>query len=897
VSLVSTLAGRHIVGRLTLTALGLCTVLAAQIPAPSEAPAKLEPFEVTGSRVKRVDYELPSPITTYTVADIEAMGYATTGEFIQNLPFNSENENSELNPTGSFMPGAVTANARGLGSNRLLTLINGRRAVPFPMPYATQSLFNFNSIPLAAIERIEYLKDGASALYGSDAITGVMNIILRKSFSGASLDFFVSTPLHAGDAQTRRATVVVGGARNGWDAMLGLTRQERHASFLSDLGVKSTDYRSLGPKGSDFRSIVMPPAVVLFSAAEARAAGVGTATGYYVVNGGVPMANPTKAMFTYAGSNTASIPDANRVDLVNHIQITPASETTGLYGTLGRRVSPTVSAYGQFSYNRSAIYQEDLPLGVRPAPGNLSFPLVIGAGNPFNPFGIALPISDVPFATGSLRPRSKTTDQALTALAGLRGTLPGAWEWQASAGYGVDHAGYSADMAVPAEIAAAGVSTDRATAYNPFGDNRALMERLFRHRVGINNNLAESLGGTLSVSGKPWRLPWRGAGELGAAAGYEFRRESLEFRSHEINYAASIGGGQQSYAGQRKVHAVFGELTVPLQKWLELQLAARSERYSDFGATTRPKAGVALRLPETRLGHMMLRGSYSESFKAPDFGQLYTPQVGIFGGTPQNDPLRPQDGARTLQLIQHGNPALEPENGKVQYTGVSFDVKAVRGLSLTVDYFDIQIRNVIQRPDVAYLLSPEGLRLFPNAIVRDNGTQNPRPISYVDIAWQNLGYQLYRGWDYGLRYTSPRTRWGGFSFSADAVQVVKKGFDLRTGAGFINQTGQNSTPVWRGNARAGWYGRQVGATIAANLIGKLYNRRFTSVGWGENNYITVTPALTYRGFARTKLTLTCGNVLNHRPPANGRTIRGFDINVYGAGAMGRTLSLDVRRDF
>jgi len=110
---------------------------------------------------------------------------------------------------------------------------------------------------------------------------------------------------------------------------------------------------------------------------------------------------------------------------------------------IGRRLSPAVSAYGQFTFNRSAIYQEDSPLTTRPAPGNPVFPLAIGAGNPYNPFGIALPISDVPFSTGSFRPRSKTTDQALTALAGLRGTLRGAWEWQACAGYGVDHASYA----------------------------------------------------------------------------------------------------------------------------------------------------------------------------------------------------------------------------------------------------------------------------------------------------------------------------------------------------------------------------------------------------------------------------------------------------------------------
>lgn len=844
-----------------LLAVILPAVLAAQTSTPPATTTLLEPFEVTGSRIKRLDYELSSPVVTYTAADIEATGYVTMGEFIQNLPFNSENENSELVPTGSFMPGAVTANARGLGSNRLLTLIDGRRAVPFSMPYVTQSLFNFNSIPFAAVERVEYLKDGASALYGSDAITGVMNIILKKNFSGAALELFASNPLHGGDAQTRRATLFAGGAKNGWDAMLGLTHQERHASFLPDFGVKSTDYRYLGVKGRDLRSLRMAPAQLNLNATQARTAGLGTAGGFYVVKGGAPTATPTKEMFIFAGTSTATFPEANRYDQVSDIQLNPASESNSLFGTVGRRLSPAVTAFGQFTFNRSATYYEDVPLTIY----STGLPLGLAVDNPYNPLGIALPNGSFPFSTGSFRTRTKTTAQAITALAGLRGTVRGVWDWQASAGYSVNHTVYAADMAILEELTASGASTDRATAYNPFGDNRAFMERLFRHRINVNNNLGDAIGGTVGISGKPWRLPLRDAGTLGAAAGYEFRRESLDFRPNQKNYLAQ-SGPQQPYAGHREVHALFAELDVPLQKWLEFQLAARSEHYSDFGATTRPKAGISVRLPKTRFLHAMLRGSYSESFKAPDFGQLYTPEVGIIGGPSERDPLRPQDAARAFPQRQHGNPALQPENGRVQYTGVVFDVKAVRGLSLTADYFDIQIRNVIQRPDVAYLLSPEGLRLFPHAIVRDNSTQNPGPISYLDIRWENLGYQLYRGWDYGLRYTSPRTRWGVFNFSADATQVVKKGFDLKTGAGFINQTGLNITPVWRGNLITGWRGRQFDATVAVNVIGKLYNRTVSAAGWGENNYTIVTPTLTYRGFERTKLTLTCGNVFDHRPP-------------------------------
>ena len=152
----------------------LSVLLAAGSAAPSraaepaaEAPAKLEAFEVTGSRVKRIDYETPVPVITFTAERMDEKGYATLGEFVQSLPYNSATANSEFT-TASFITGAATVNPRGLGSNRVLTLVNGRRAVPYALTNSAsgtpQTVFNFNSVPASAIDRIEFLKDGASAL-------------------------------------------------------------------------------------------------------------------------------------------------------------------------------------------------------------------------------------------------------------------------------------------------------------------------------------------------------------------------------------------------------------------------------------------------------------------------------------------------------------------------------------------------------------------------------------------------------------------------------------------------------------------------------------------------------------------------------------------------------------
>ena len=202
------------------------------VPAATETPAvqTLERFEVTGSRIRRLDAETPSPVVTYTAAAIEEKGYSTLGEFMQSLPYNNSTGVSEFT-TGSFVTGAATINPRGLGSNRVLTLVNGRRAVPYALTNSAsgtaQTIFNFNSIPSSAIQRIEYLKDGASAIYGSDAITGVFNMILKKNYEGSSIDLTLSNTFKH-DTLRRTVSIFTGLSKDGWEITGGITLQARN---------------------------------------------------------------------------------------------------------------------------------------------------------------------------------------------------------------------------------------------------------------------------------------------------------------------------------------------------------------------------------------------------------------------------------------------------------------------------------------------------------------------------------------------------------------------------------------------------------------------------------------------------------------------------------------------
>ncbi|MEY2879043.1 MAG: hypothetical protein RLZZ15_1423, partial [Verrucomicrobiota bacterium] len=381
--------------RLALAAALLAGALSAQEVTPAAtpaastaaAPAKLEAFEVTGSRVKRLDYETVSPVVTFTSATIEEKGYATFGEFMQSLPYNNSTGVSEFT-TGSFITGAATINPRGLGSNRVLTLVNGRRAVPYALTNSAngtpQTVFNFNSIPSAAIDRIEYLKDGASAIYGSDAITGVINIILKKDYQGSSVDVTLANTLRH-DTLRKTVSVFTGFAKDGWEIAAGFTVQSRHSSFLKDYGVTTTDYRYLGQKGINMNSTIYHPSYLSLTAAQAVASGLGTAAGFYIVQGPNGVANPTKASFTYVGTSTAAFTNDNRQDFANVTQLYPSSESGGGYASLQKVINPHVTAFANLLYSRSLTHYELQPYGYTNSLAGITLP----ATNPYNPTGLS----------------------------------------------------------------------------------------------------------------------------------------------------------------------------------------------------------------------------------------------------------------------------------------------------------------------------------------------------------------------------------------------------------------------------------------------------------------------------------------------------------------------------
>mgnify|MGYP000720877462 CR=1 FL=1 len=770
------------------------------------------------------------------------------------------------------MTGAATINPRGLGSNRVLSLVNGRRAVPYALTNSSggtaQTVFNFNSIPSAAVDRIEFLKDGASAIYGSDAITGVFNLILKKNYEGSSIDITLANTFRH-DTLRRTVSVFTGLSRDGWEITGGITLQDRNSSFIKDYGATTTDYRYLGQKGINLNSTIYHPSYLSLTTAQAVASGLGTTNGFYIVQGPNGVANPTKASFTYVGTSTAVFTNDNRQDFANVTQLYPSSESGGGYASILKTIHPNIRAFANVLFSRSRTHYELQPYGFTNSLAGITLP----ATNPYNPTGLSFTNTTTTFPylfRGRYLPKREVTSTTMSGVTGLRGTALRVWNWESAVSYGQNETNRDSDLIAAADLQAALNGTTRATAWNPFGpsDNPDIEKNLYTRSRGLDGKI-DSFSYDASVNGSFYQLPLRGAGELGLAAGYEYRRDELSSNPEPSNFIGFTA--TTPFKGNRDIHSAFAELSVPLQKWLEFQFAARHERYSDFGNTTKPKVGAKLRMPSNRFLNVILRGSYSESFKAPDLGQLYAPQSNASTSANLLDPLRPEDAARSLPTRVGGNPNLKPELGKVQYTGAVFEVPAIKGLSFNVDFFDIQITDRIISLSATYLLSAEGQRLFPNAITRDGQLPVGRITSIAAIS-NNLGFELYRGMDYGMRYNLRNTRFGAFSFNADVSQVIKKGADAGTGAGFFNNTGLAFDVEWRYNYGVGWSYKNFSARVTADIIGKYYNDNWTAIGWGENVFGMINPSVSYRGFQRTSITIGATN-RPRRSPDRRRRLR------------------------
>ena len=856
------LAAANAAARLGFVALVGVGSLYGQTPAAATSTAvdprsqevqKLEKFEVTGSRIKRIETETPQPVVRLTDIEFKATGFSTVGDAMRAMPAISGQSLVSIDGGTSFTPGVSSFNLRGLGANNTLVLINGRRAAPYASAgfNGFQTVFDFNSIPTAALDSIEVLKDGASAIYGSDAVAGVVNINLKKNYTGLTTELSIGNTFKT-DSLEKTAFLIAGAQAGKASVLATFDYQTRKSIYGIDLDY--TDESDGTPYGGvDQRSTSGPIGAVRGLADRTR---FPAGTAYFTA----PTSNPTLA------NATAGIPLYN---FQKEAGFTPDTESYGVYARGIYDFTPLISGFFETSFRRSHVqidaaatpYVTSQELGDS-ATGAGVFPRT----NPYNPFG--QDILDLRYRFTEMGRRIKDVNSDTVRLVGgLEGKIPNSdWTWDA----GLVHAKNSIDQLDRnsssdrlVQNALNGVVLNNRTYYlNPFGPNPPELWNYLRI-TNPNSDSFQVRSADISATGPIFPLP---AGNVGLAVGAEVRTEKFENIGTQLNRDAQIVGGAtgSDVAGDRRLYSYFAEFSVPITRQIEAQLAVRHEQYSDFGETTKPKFAVVYRpAPE-----VLLRGSYGESFLAPNLAFIHTEQSVSFTANTVADPLRPNDPRTQIRQVGGGNRNLQPEETEVVYGGLVLQPFARRGsrlfreLSFGVDYFKYKQENLINRLTAQQILN--NLSAFGGLVSRNPAApgETVGTISSVFTTWQNLSQGEYEGYDMNVRWILPSNEWGQFRAEVSATYLKNLEFTSATGV-LVDYDGEYSYPQFRGTATLAWKRKNWAASLFVHHIGEYLDN--LGIARVSSQYV-VNPQVAYQGFWGSTITVGVRNAFDKRPP-------------------------------
>ncbi|XLZ67853.1 TonB-dependent receptor [Massilia sp. SR12] len=726
--------------------------------------SKLQRVEITGSSIKRLDAETALPVQVIRREDIDKSGVTTAAELLGKVSASA----AGLTDGASFSDisgqrGFNGANLRGIGVSSTLVLLNGRRLANFASPGANAGV-DLNAIPAAAIARVEVLKDGASAIYGTDAIGGVINFITRADYTGADASIYGSATQHGG-AGKAMATLSGGSGK--------LTEQGYNLFAVLDY----QDNKPLRSGQRDWIGSAYQPDINLdvgssntFPANVRRVRANGSPTGPRL-NPSAPACNPPATVYA-PGSFVGS--QACLYDYMQDTEIFPESKRLSLLarGEFDAGAGHTVFAEALHNVTRSTYRIS--PLTVT----NLNYPL---AGQYYPHSLITSNKTDLRVSMRLAEGGKRTNEVESTAqrlLFGAKGTLAG-WDYNTAFNHSVNTVddqytdGYVRTSAFDSAFATGKI--------NPFGTSGAEGQALLK-AAKINDAARQSRGTANVFDAKATRDLFEMAGGTAAiAVGGEIRKEKMRFTPSALLAAGEIrgDGAAQAFSGERTVKAAYAELNLPLLASLEAQVALRHDRYSDFGGTTNPKLGLRWQPAK----QVVVRASYGEGFRAPSLSDLYNPpRTGQTNGI-YNDPL---GCIKTATVDNTGNPdycglqpdkllggraGLKPETSKQFSAGVVFEPQ--RNLTATLDYWKIRKQDVIVAPEGSYFSDP-----VRNAAYIERGAADPTlpgipgPILSIDSRLRNIGSLETSGLDLGLNWRSASSAWGRVGVGLTGTYVL-----------------------------------------------------------------------------------------------------------------------------
>jgi iron complex outermembrane receptor protein len=845
-------------------------VTSTPVLAQETEAGELEQIVVTGSRIRRVDAETASPVFTLDRTAIAETGVTTVGDLLQQIPSVSGAAiNPQVNNGGGT--GASAVELRGLGTQRTLVLLNGRRLGNLQNQNFGADV---NVIPTNLVERVEVLKEGAGAIYGSDAVGGVVNFVTRTDFDGLEVGYDYGVA-DKGDGELNTVNVAWGSqGERGGIAISGTYQKQEEISAGDRSYTKEAIYFytyvfASGSSRTPNGRIYLPENHALASlGCDVDSAGNFSVTRIAGAPGG-----SLSDFRCFEGSDAYNYQPFNLV-------LTP-QERASLYTQANYEISDEIEAYGEIlhNYTTSGFQIAPLPFDTR------SDTVVIPVNNVFNPFGETFGAADPdnPFqqalwrleGLGNRSSKSDTTTTQVTA--GLRGSLGiGNWQWDLAGTYaGTDQdsqiEGYLFRPLLQPAVGPNFIDGDgvvqcgtpdniipNCVPINPFNlESEQSVEALNRIAAGYHTNYSfVQRIATLNFNGDLFEMP---AGPLAAAVGLEYGDQDGSFDTDyntqaqpplfnvcQLSNETCSGDSRGDYS----VKSVYLELFAPILKdipavqALNLTAGVRYSDYSLFGDST----DMTFKVEYRPISDLMLRASYAEVFRVPTLYDLYQapassasqfndPCVGLTAEMVAANPnfslacenIVPNGGFEQpnaqIDGLLLGSEELTPETGEVLTYGFVYDPSWLSGLSVNVDFWDYSLEDVITQLDVNTIADQcveTGADEFCGLISRfpDGG------IFQIRQPTANFGKLDTSGIDFGVSYTMRGTAAGNFRFGVDATYIDKydslvvAGSDVLEVAGTYDRQYGNYAK-WRGTASVGWALEPFNALVSARYIHSL----------------------------------------------------------------------------
>ncbi|WP_295933638.1 TonB-dependent receptor [uncultured Xanthomonas sp.] len=894
---------------------------AAPAPAaPAEAPvAQLDTLRVTGSRIPRTQVEGPAPISVISAEQIKANGFTSVPDVLRAMTQNGGETQSPQSASGAdFSPGAQQVDLRGLGPNHTLVLVNGRRIADFPMPFKGRSNFtDISNIPLGMIDRIEILTGSASAIYGSDAISGVVNFILKKHADGTTLDYRFGDTTRGG-GESFNLSLSSGWSRGNFDAVFGAElvsqtplwayQRSRQDSTLDGPTARSQVPRRtfLRTDGNDDYLDPGADTCAAVSGLNGGSTGYATRPGYGAFCG-------SSASIGYGTINN------KRRGLNGYASLRYAFDNGSEW-----------FADVQMGYHELSLFRDVTQWGYMAPDGNEEGYFYNQATDQVEAWGRQFSPEEMGgLNAGTIRTRQKT----FSVTTGFKGRLGADWDYETS----LSHSQYQATISWPQIVAARanalflgpqlGVDEDSGLPifnadpqrlYTPL--SRAEYDSIAQRTVYQPRSRTDTLAFTATNTAL-FSLP---GGDAGMAATAEFGNQAYNLRPDPLATQYYYYSWKDSDGhGSRNRWALASELRLPVLSTVSLSLAGRYDQYR-FAGRSLGKFTYSGGLEWRPVDTLLVRASYGTAFRAPDLHYVYagpgndeTTGVDYYRCASEEPGVAIQDCSYNEEAVirgRSGNRALNPENSTSWTAGLVWSPMA--DLDLSVDYFNIDMRDQVQDLRVDQVLRDEAdCRL---GVLQATSTTCQQALARVTRSADGRLYGVYvnpiniarertNGIDLSAQYRLD-TGIGTFRLSGNYTWVRRHDIQVYAGEAMVDEFAVNSgydIPRTKASASVSWERNAWTATLHGERLGRLptsdsYDQVYDPES-GDSPWIGATyrynASLQYRFTDHAQLSLTVTNLFDKMPPHD-RTYTSYPYyDVSWFDTVGRSVYLQYTQKF